>query len=58
MIEQRVTKQNLPRSEGIFDVVGGGVNKDSALIPGSALHSDVFMDVAETLQLTVANHNS
>lgn len=53
----RIEKQHIPRGEGIFDVVGGGVDEDSALVPGPALHSDVLVNVAQTLQLTVADHN-
>lgn len=37
-------------------MVGRGVNEDATLIPGSALYSDVFMNVAQALQLTVADH--
>lgn len=47
----------LPRGEGVFDVVGGGVDEDAALVPGAALHTDVLVDVAEALQLTVADHD-
>lgn len=50
-------KQHIPRGEGVFNVVGGGVDEDSSLVPGSALHSDVLMNVAQTLQLTVADHD-
>lgn len=38
-------------------MVGGGVDEDSALVPGAALHSDVLVNVAQTLQLTVADHD-
>lgn len=50
-------KQHIPRGEGVFDVVGGGVDEDSTLVPGSTLHSDVLMNVAQTLKLTVADHD-
>lgn len=50
-------QQHIPRGEGVFDVVGGGVDEDSTLVPGTTLHSDVFMNVAKTLQLTVADHD-
>lgn len=51
------TRIHVPRGEGVFNVVGGGVDEDSALVPGPALHSDVLMNVAQTLQLTVADHD-
>ena len=54
---QLLLKGLIPGSEGVFDVVGGGVDEDSTLVPGSALHSDVLMNVAQTLQLTVADHD-
>lgn len=38
-------------------MVGSGVDKDSTLIPGSTLHSDVFMNVAQALQLPVTDHD-
>lgn len=38
-------------------MVGGGVDEDSTLIPGSTLHSDVLMNVTETLPLTVTDHD-
>lgn len=38
-------------------MVGGGVDEDPTLIPGSTLHSDVFVNVTETLKLTVADHD-
>lgn len=38
-------------------MVGGCVDEDSTLVPRSTLHSDVLMDVAQTLQLTVADHD-
>ncbi len=50
-------KQRIPRGEGVFNVVGGGVDEDSTLIPSSTLHPDVLMNVAQTLQLTVADHD-
>lgn len=50
-------KQNLPRGKSIFNVVRSGVDENPTLIPGSALYSDVFMNVAQTLQLTVTDHD-
>lgn len=47
----------LPRGQGVFNVVGGGVDEDSTLVPGSTLHSDVLVNVAQTLQLAVADHD-
>lgn len=38
-------------------MVGSGVDKDPTLIPGSTLDSDVFMNVAQALQLTVTDHD-
>lgn len=38
-------------------MVGSGVDEDPTLIPGSTLHSDVFMNVAQALQLTVTDHD-
>lgn len=38
-------------------MVGGGVDEDSTLVPGSTFHSDVLVNVAQTLQLTVADHD-
>lgn len=38
-------------------MVGSGVDKDPTLIPGSALYSDVFVNVAQALQLTVTDHD-
>lgn len=38
-------------------MVGGGVDEDAALVPGAALHTDVLMDVAQALQLPVADHD-
>lgn len=52
-----VFKRNIPRGQGVFNVVGGGVDEDSTLIPGSTLHSDVLVNVAQTLQLAVADHD-
>lgn len=48
---------HVPGGEGVFDVVGCGVDEDAALVPRSALHSDVLVDVAQTLQLAVADHD-
>lgn len=49
--------RRIPRGQGVFNVVGGGVDEDSTLVPGSTLHSDVLVDVAQTLQLAVADHD-
>lgn len=38
-------------------MVGSGVDEDPTLIPGSALYSDVLMNVAQALQLTVTDHD-
>ena len=54
---EAVQLQYLPRGQGVFDVVGGGVNEHSALVPGPALDADVLVDVAQTLQLPVADHD-
>ena len=43
-----------PITEGIFDVVAGGVYEHSALIPTSTLHSHVLYHSALSLELTVA----
>lgn len=50
-------QQHIPGGEGVFDVVGGGVDEDSTLVPGSTLHPDVLMNVAQTFQLAVADHD-
>ena len=47
----------VPGGEGVFDVVGGGVDEHPALVPGAALHADVLVDVAQALQLAVADHD-
>lgn len=49
--------RRIPRGQGVFNVVGGGVDEDSTLVPGSTLHSDVLVNVAQTLQLAVADHD-
>lgn len=46
-----------PSSDGIFDVVAGCVDEDPALVPRSALHPDVLVDVAKGIQLPVAYHD-
>lgn len=50
-------QQHIPGGKGVFNMVRGGVDEDSTLVPGPALHSDVLMDVAQTLQFTVADHD-
>lgn len=47
----------VPRGQGVFNVVGGGVDEDATLVPGATLYSDVLVNVAQTLQLAVADHD-
>lgn len=46
-----------PSGDGIFDVVAGRVDEDPALVPGTALHPDVLVDIAKGVQLPVADHD-
>ena len=52
-----VRGSSVPGGEGVFDVVGGGVDEHPTLVPGPALHPDVLVDVAQALQLAVADHD-
>ena len=45
----------VPIGDGILNVVGGGVDEDAVVIPGSRLDSGVLMDRAECLQLPIAD---
>ena len=38
-------------------MVGGGVDEDVVLVPGSTLHTDGLVDGTQVLQLTVADGN-
>ena len=38
-------------------MVGRGVDEHAALVPGATLHADVLVDVAQALQLAVADHD-
>ena len=44
----------LPIGESVFDVVAGGVDEHSAILPASTLQTHVLIDSAQALQLPVA----
>jgi len=46
-----------PCGDSIFDVIAGGIDENTAFIPGTALDTDVFMDITQRLQLSVADHD-
>lgn len=48
---------NLPSGDGIFDVVACGIDKHPTLIPGPTLDTNVLMDVTQSIQLAVTDHN-
>ena len=45
----------LPIVQGIFDVVAGGIDEHSRVIPASTLHTHVLMHCAQALQLAVTD---
>ena len=45
----------LPIVQGIFDVVAGGVDEHSRVIPAGTLHTHVLMHCAQALQLAVTD---
>ena len=57
-ITQSDLNLHIPIDKSVFDVVAGGVDEDTTLIPGAALHTDVLMDGAQVLQLAVTHSNS
>lgn len=48
-------QQNSPIGKGILDVVTGGVDEDTVLVPSAALDSCIFMHRAEALQLAATD---
>ena len=38
-------------------MIAGGIDENTTFIPGTALDTDVFMDVTQRLQLSVADHD-
>lgn len=55
-LEDRILiKQNKPIGDGVFDVVGRGVDEDTAVVPRSTLHPRVLVDRAQVLQPSVAD---
>ena len=44
-----------PVEEGVLDVVGSGVDKNTTLIPRATLHPHVLVDLTQTLQLLGAD---
>ena len=45
----------LPICKSIFNVIAGRVDKYTALVPGSTLHSDILMYSTQVLKLSVTN---
>ena len=42
-------------SDGVLDVVGGGVDEDAGVVPGSGFDSGVLVDETEQLEFLVAD---
>ena len=49
---------HLPISDGIFDMVAGGIYEHTTLVPRTTLYTYVLVDGAQTLQFTVTNRNT
>lgn len=47
-----------PRGDGILDVVAGGIDKYPTLVPCPTLDADVLVNVTQSLQFAVTDHNS
>ena len=45
----------LPIGKSIFDVVAGGVDKDSTVLPAGTLQTHVLINSTQALQLSVAD---
>lgn len=48
---------HLPSGDGVFDVVARGIDKYPTLIPGPTLDANVLMNVTQSLQFAVTDHN-
>lgn len=44
-----------PVGQGVFDVVGCGINEHMIVVPSGALESSVFRNGAETLKLAITD---
>lgn len=52
------SQRSSPVAEGIFDVVAGGVDEHTMLVPTCTLEAHVLVHCTHTLQLTVAHTQS
>ena len=50
-------KLHKPVREGVFDVVGGGVDEHSAFLPCARLDSNVLVNDGELLELSIADRD-
>lgn len=48
-------RSDLPIGEGVFDVVGGGVDEHSSVLPTGALQAHVLIHSTQAVQLAVAD---
>ena len=44
--------------DGILDVVGGGVNENTLIIPSTRLHTSVFLNSAKYFHFLVTNRDA